>query len=148
MNSMRRVGGYLALAVGMFMSVGVLLNLGGPHGAGALALSFVLFGVGPVAAGVWLIKGPKERAPALLAANRAWDSELLRLAARSDDTLSVAEVVRHADLDAIQAERRLDELARRGLCELRVTEDGVVVYRFTRTPTAKDKQGAQGLLDE
>src|SRR5687767_8223902 len=115
---MRRVGGYLAVAVGIFMGVGVLLNLGGPHGAGALELTFLSFGVAPVAAGVWLLKEPGQQL-ALLAADRAWDSELLRLAERRDGTLSVAEVVTYADLDAPQAERRLDEMCRRGLCELR-----------------------------
>jgi hypothetical protein len=43
--------------------------------------------------------------------NQAWESKLLRLAARRDGSLSVAEVVAHADLDAVQAEARLD-----GMC--------------------------------
>jgi hypothetical protein len=138
----------LLVAVGAFMGLGVLLNLGGPHGAAALLLAFVVFGLAPAAAGVWLLRGPVTEAAALLAAQRAWDSELLRLAARRDGSLSVAEVVAHADLDPKEAEQRLDELSRRGLCELRVTEEGVVVYRFLAAPSTTHKQLAQGVLDE
>lgn len=144
---MRQVGGYLAVAVGIFMGLGVLLNLGA-HPAGALLLSFVLFSAAPVGAGVWLLRRPREKQLALQAANQAWESELLRLAARRDGSLSVAEVVAHADLGPVEAEQRLDQLCKRGLCELRVTEDGVVVYRFGATPSAQQKQLAQGVLDD
>ena len=145
---MRQVGGYLAVAVGIFMGVGVLLNLGGPHGAGALLLSLLLFCFLPLGAGVWFLQRPGAQVRALQAANQAWESELLRLAARRDGSLSVAEVVAHADLDAVQAEHRLDEMCKRGLCELRVTEEGVVVYRFTAMPSARHKRLAQGVLDD
>ena len=144
---MRQVGGYVAVAVGTFFGVGVLLNAGGSHSSASLLLSFVLFAVAPVAAGAWLLRKPRPRAQALVAADRAWDSELLRLAARRDGHLSVAEVVAHADLDAGDAERRLDALCRRGLCEISVTETGVVVYRFQATPSAAEKAQARGVLE-
>jgi hypothetical protein len=144
---MRQVGGYLALAVGIFMGVGVLLNLGGPHGAGALLLSFLLFAAAPVGVGLWLLWHPGAQLRALQSANQAWESELLRLAARRDGSLSVAEVVAHADLDAAQAEQRLDDMCKRGLCELRVTEEGVVVYSFAALPSAEQKRRAEGILE-
>lgn len=144
---MRQLGGYAAVAVGVFLGVGVLLNVSGPHSAASLVLSFVLFALGPMGVGVWLLRSPGQRALALPAAERAWDSELLRLAARRDGHLSVAEVVAHADLDAADAERRLDALCRRGLCELGVTEHGVVVYRFAQLPSAADKVQARGVLE-
>jgi hypothetical protein len=144
---MRRVGGYLGIAVGSFMGVGILLNLGA-HPLGALLLSFLLFSAAPIGAGVWLLRRPGEQALTLDAANRAWESELLRLAARRDGSLSVAEVVAHADLDAAQTEQRLDEMCKRGLCELRVTEEGVVVYRFSAAPSAEHKRSALGVLDD
>lgn len=144
---MRKLGGYLALAVGWFMGVGVALNTRGPHSAGVLLVSFALFSVGPIAVGWWLLRSPANEAKALLAAERAWESELLRLAERRAGSLSVAEVVTYADLDAVDAERRLDALCRRGLCEVRVTDDGVVVYRFEPPPTAAQKLAARGVLE-
>lgn len=144
---MRQVGGFLAVAVGIFMGVGVLLNLGGPHGAAALLLSFLLFSAAPLGAGVWLLRTGGVSRRALQSANQAWQSELLRLAARRDGSLSVAEVVAHADLDAAQAEQCLDDMCKRGLCELRVTEEGVVVYRFAPTPSAEHKHRAEDVLE-
>lgn len=145
---MRSVGGYLLGAVGCFMGVGVLLNSGGPHSAAALLLAFAVFALAPLGAGAWLLKGFGARREARRVAECAWDSELLRLAARRDGSLSVAEVVAHADLAPAQAEQRLDALHRRGLCELRVTEEGVLVYRFVPTPSVTHKLAAEGVLDE
>jgi hypothetical protein len=145
---MRQVGGYLAVAVGLFFGLGVLLNLGGPHPVSALVLSFLLFGAAPVALGVWLLRPPAYLAARLPAADQAWESELLRLAARRHGSLSVAEVVAHTDLDAAQAEMRLDAMCQRGLCELRVSDHGVVLYRFDEAPTAEHKRLAQGVFDE
>lgn len=144
---MRKVGGYLAVAFGCFMGVGVLLNVGGSHSAGVLLFSLAVFSGGPLALGWWLLRHPAHQARALLAADRAWESELLRLAERRAGSLSVAEVVTYADLDAADAERRLDALCQRGLCEVRVTDDGVVVYRFETAPTAAQKLAARGVLE-
>lgn len=144
---MRRVGGYIAVVIGSFMGIGVLLNAAGPHSAGALLLSFVLFSAAPLVGGVWLLREPGGRRAALAAASQAWDSELMRLAERRGGSLSVAEVVAHADLDVIEAEQRLDALFKRGLCELQVTERGVVVYRFPELPSVGDKRAARGVLE-
>lgn len=144
---MRKLGGYLAVAVGWFMGAGVLLSTGGGHSAGVIVFSLAVFSGGPLALGWWLLRHPAHQAKALLAVDRAWDSELLRLAERRAGSLSVAEVVTYADLDAIDAERRLDALCRRGLCEVRVTDDGVVVYRFETAPTVAQKLGARGVLE-
>lgn len=144
---MRQVGGCLAVAIGLFFGVGMLLNLGGQHPVSALIVGFLQFGVAPVALGVWLLK-PRARLARLPAADQAWESELLRLAARRDGSLSVAEVVAHTDLGAGEAEQRLDAMWRRGLCELRVSEHGVLLYRFNELPTAEHKRLAQGVLDE
>ena len=72
----------------------------------------------------------------------------MRLAAKRHGSLTVAEVVAHADLDAASAERKLDDLCRRGLAEHRVTDDGDVVYRFQGAPDAEAKRSAKGVLDD
>ena len=148
MAVMRRVGGGVLVVVGVFIGVGVLLNVGEAEGAGAVVVALLVFGVVPIVVGWRLLKGPRAGAARALAAGRAWDSELLRLAARRDGCLSVAEVVAHADLGAAEAEQRLDELSRRGLCEVRVTDAGVLVYRFERLPSGVEKRAAVGVLDE
>ena len=148
MSGMRRTGGFVAIGFGIFMGLGVLANTGGRHGFAALIFAFFVFCVVPVALGTLLLRGSGSRRPLELDARRAWDSELMRLAARRNGSLTVGEVVAHADLDAESAERYLDDLCKRGLAEHRVTADGDVVYRFQNAPSATAKRLARDVLDD
>jgi hypothetical protein len=130
------------------MGIGVLAQAGSRHGVGALLFGFAVFCVIPVAFGVLLLKGSGDRRPRELEARQAWDSELMRLAAKRHGSLTVAEVVTHADLDATNAERFLDDLCKRGLAEHLVTDDGHVVYRFQSAPNADAKRAAKDVLDD
>lgn len=148
MSGVRKTGGFVAIGFGIFMGIGVLANSGARHGIAALLFAFVVFCAIPVAFGALLLRGSSARRPLELEARRAWDSELMRLAARRHGSLTVAEVVAHADLDAESAERYLDDLCKRGLAEHRVTADGDVVYRFQSAPSAAAKQLAKDVLDD
>ena len=145
---MRKTGGYVAIAFGVFMGVGVLANGGGGRGVGAFLFALVVFALAPIALGVLLVTAGRGRRPSELEARRAWDSELMRLAAKRHGSLTVAEVVAHADLDADSAERHLDDLCKRGFAEHRVTEDGDVVYRFQDAPSDHAKRSAKDVLDD
>ena len=145
---MRKTGGYVSIAFGVFMGVGVLAGARGHHGAGALLFALLVFAVAPIVLGTLLVTAGRGRRPNELEARRAWDSELMRLAAKRHGSLTVAEVVTHADLDAESAERHLDDLCKRGLAEHRVTDDGDVVYRFQGAPSAEAKRSAKDVLDD
>jgi hypothetical protein len=141
----RKTGGYVAIGFGIFMGIGVLANGSSRHSVAALLFAFVVFCVVPVALGALLLRGSGERRPRELEARQAWDSELMRLAAKRHGSLTVAEVVAHADLDAASAERFLDDLCKRGLAEHRVTDDGEVVYRFQGAPSADAERAAKNV---
>jgi hypothetical protein len=144
---MRRVVGQVAIGVGSFMGLGVLLNLGQGHSVAGLVIAFGAFAVLPVVLGVRALR-PKERPLLEAHARTAWDAELLRLAAARDGSLTVTEVMAHADLDAEAAERYLVDLSRRGIADPRVTDEGQVVYHFQPSPTREQKHGAKGVLDD
>jgi predicted transcriptional regulator len=144
---MRRVVGQVAIGFGAFMGLGVLLNLGQGHSVAGLLVAFGAFSVLPVALGVRALRS-KERPLLETHARTAWDAELLRLAAKRDGSLTVTEVMAHADLDAETAERYLSDLCRRGLADPRVTDEGHVVYHFEQAPTRDQKRGATGVLDD
>ena len=148
MSGMRKTGGFVAIGFGIFMGIGVLANTGERHGFASLLFAFFVFCVIPVALGTLLLRGSGSRRPLELDARRAWDSELMRLAARRSGSLTVGEVVAHADLDAESAERYLDDLCKRGLAEHRVTADGDVVYRFQSAPSEEAKRLAKDVLDD
>jgi predicted transcriptional regulator len=144
---MRRVVGYVAIGFGSFMGLGVLLNLGQGHSAAGLLLAFAGFAALPVILGVRALR-PQPQPLLEARARTAWDSELLRLAASRDGSLTVTEVMAHADLDAEAAEQYLADLCRRGMADPRVTDDGQVVYHFEPGPSREQKREAKGVLDD
>jgi hypothetical protein len=144
---MRRVVGYLAIGFGSFMGLGVLLNLGQGHSVAGLLLAFGAFAALPVIVGVRALR-PKPQLQLEARARTGWDSELLRLAAARDGSLTATEVMAHADLDAEAAERCLADLCRRGMADPRVTDDGQVVYHFEAAPSRAQKREAKGVLDD
>lgn len=129
------------------MSLGVLLNAGQGHSVAGLLIAFGAFGLLPIVAGALALR-PREQPLLEAQARAAWDAELLRLAQARDGSLTVAEVMTHADLDAETAERYLTDFCRRGLADPRVTTDGRIVYRFEAPPTREQKLRAKGVLDE
>jgi len=137
------------IGVGAFMGLGVLMNVAG-HGVLSLLFTLGLFSVLPIGLGVRLLKRRDlpARVQLRVDAEHAWESELMRLAERRDSALTVAEVVAHTDMEAARAEQLLDGLCKRGLAEVRVTEDGQLVYEFARAPSAVQKRRAEGVLDE
>jgi hypothetical protein len=144
---MRKVWGWVGVGFGLFMGLGVLVA-GAGHGVLTILVTLAIFSVLPIGIG-WRCLRPQDDRRALAAhATQAWESEILRLAEKRGGGLTVAEVVAHADLDAGAAERVLDDLARRGMAEHRVTDDGEIVYRFPVAPSAEQKRRAQGVLDE
>ena len=75
------------------------------------------------------------------------ESEILRLAARSQNKLTVVEVVTDLAISAEEAASALDSLAARDLAELQVTDSGVLVYDFRDLRHLSEKDSATGLLD-
>jgi hypothetical protein len=145
---MRRRGvAYAAIGIAGFMLLGILLNAGRGFSylaiLGALAFCVIL----PAAVGLSLLRAPDERKPSERA-NQAWDAELIRLAERRGGSLTVAETMAHVDLSHSEAERHLERLCVHGVAEHRVSEEGVIVYRFQPLLSEQQKRRAVGLLDD
>lgn len=144
---MQKLFGSVLLAVAAFMVVG-FVQVGAWSFAGLFAL---LIGAGlPGATGLYLLLGGRARRTAAKAELRARtiDSELLRLAAEREGKLTVVEVVTTMALSSEEAGRRLDELARKGMAELHVSDSGQIVYDFPQVRMLEDKDSARGILDD
>jgi hypothetical protein len=138
---------YVAFAIAGFTLLGILLGLSRGFGAGPLTAALFLCVVLPGALGAVLVRSRAERRQPD-EAERAADSELLRLAERRGGSLTVAEAMAHADLTHGDAERRLERLCVEGLAEHRVSSEGVIVYRFERILSQGQRPRAAGLLDD
>jgi hypothetical protein len=143
---MSRSLGYAAVGGGVFMALGIVMNLGEGFGALAYVVACFFCVLLPIAVGLRLLRA---ESPRLLAqrSEQAWQSELMRLAERRGGNLTVAEVVAHAELPAQEAERHLDRLCALGVAEHCVAESGVIVYRFQGLLAGEEKRRARGVLD-
>jgi hypothetical protein len=142
----RRSLGFLALGVGVFMGLGIALNLGEGFGVAAYVLALGFCSVLPIGVGMALLKAGGTRRLAERA-EHAVAAELLRLAERRAGRLTLAEVMAHLDLSKGDAERALEQLCRQGLADYRVSASGVMVYHFGALIGAEEKRLAEGVLD-
>ncbi|HSH75556.1 MAG TPA: hypothetical protein VLA09_07740 [Longimicrobiales bacterium] len=144
----KTIGGVLLCLIALFMGVG-FLQVGALSWASLLAL---VIGAGiPGGLGLTLLVR-QFREPRRVAAREALrrqtiDSELVRLAGELGGKLTVVEVVARLALPAEEAGAALDELARSGVCEIQVSDSGVLVYDFADLRHLGEKEQARGLLD-
>lgn len=145
---LQKLGAVGAILFGSVIGLGVLSNLGSGHAPTAIAGALVLFSAAPIGSGFYLLlRARRHRRTLDAAAESAWEVELLRLAQERGGDLTVAEVVAATGLAAARAEGALDGLARRGLAEHRIADDGTIVYRLARPLTAEEKSAARGVLE-
>lgn len=123
----------LAFGVAACALLALGLGLGRGLGAGAYAGVVLACAVMPALLGLALWQSPRGNG-APEGSEGAWDALLLRLAERRGGSLTVAEAMDAADLTHAQAERRLERFCARGIAEHRVSNDGVIIYRFQLTP--------------
>ncbi len=147
---MRLLLGYALVGVSLFMLLGFFNADVGSGVARALAF---LIGVGiPGAAGAVLLTqhyGGKKR----LAGSReelkrkTLEAELLRMAGEHGGQLTVVEVVRELAMGLPEAESTLRSLVERGICEVEVTDRGLLVYSFPDVKLLGEKHTSRGVLD-
>ncbi len=65
---------------------------------------------------------------------------ILSLAQANNGRVTAAQVAAGSDWTVDQAQKELDNLARRGTCELRVLKSGTVVYHFAEFDPASNKE--------
>jgi predicted DNA-binding transcriptional regulator len=148
--ALRLLLGYGLVGVSLFMLLGFFNADVGSGVARALAL---LIGVGiPGAAGAVLLTqhyGGKRR----LAGSReelkrkTQEAELLRMAGEHGGRLTVVEVVRELAMGQLEAESTLRSLVERGICEVEVTDRGLLVYSFPDVKLLGEKHTSRGVLD-
>jgi hypothetical protein len=129
------------------MGLGIAMNLGEGFGAAAYVLAFAFCTLLPVAAGVALLRGNKNRSHLAARAEHAATAELLRLAEQRAGSLTVPEVMAQLDLSKQEAERGLERLCQQGLADYRVSESGVMVYHVGELIDREEKARAKGVLD-
>lgn len=145
---MRRIVGWLLIALAAFMFIGYLgADVSGPAAVFALLITVVL----PAAGGVALVTG-RVRGRALGARReelrqQTLEAELLRLAGRHGGRLTIVEAVSELAITPEEAKQALDALSVRGLADFEVTESGIVVYVFHDVKNLGDKSRSRGLLE-
>ena len=130
----RLLGGFALLAVALFMVVGFLRA---DVDQAALRTMFaLLIGAGlPAAGGSWLLArhfGIGRRIDRRREELRrdTLEAEILKMAERHGGRLTAVEVAGELAVPATTAEELLNELMRRELAEIEITDSGLLVYAF------------------
>jgi hypothetical protein len=129
----KKIGAWFLIGFGLFMLLGLLV--GESAGFIAMALSFALFVIGPIAGGILLLRGDrKARERAAIETQKvlqqAHEKEILRLAEQKRGLLTVSQIVKETSMNASEAEAALHELIVKRLVDMRSGIDGQVVYEF------------------
>jgi hypothetical protein len=76
-----------------------------------------------------------------------WEAELLRLAEEHGGKLTVVEATRALAIGSEEVTSTLEGMAVRGLAEMEVTDDGLLVYAFPDLKRLAGKATAKNILD-
>ena len=147
----RLVGGFTLLAVALFMVVGFLRADVNP--AALRTMVALLIGAGlPAVGGSWLLArhfGVGRRIGRRREELRrdTLEAEILKMAARHGGRITAVEVAGELAVPAGTAEELLNELMRRELAEIEITDSGLLVYAFHDLQHLSEKESARGLLE-
>jgi hypothetical protein len=130
----KAVGGGILMFFGLFMLAGFLLST---KSSNLLAdcILLLLFAVAPFAGGVLLIRNSyvtkkKIEREARMKVFSDHEKEILKLAREKDGFLTVAEIVAETTMNADEADELLRELVLKRLADMKITDQGTVIYEF------------------
>ena len=132
MGGGRKLGGAALLLLSALMLLGFArssVSLGSPTALFALLITVAL----PAAGGVALLRGSlggnsKDRMRQLR--QQTIEAEVLKLAMQQQGRLTSVEVASSLGLTTEDAKDALDEMVRREVAELEISEEGLLVYTF------------------
>ncbi|MXW17077.1 MAG: hypothetical protein F4123_03875 [Gemmatimonadetes bacterium] len=146
------LGGMALMAVSLFMVVGFLRADVDRAALGTMVA--LLIGAGlPAAGGSWLLArhfGVGRRIGRRREELRrdTLEAEILKMAERHGGRLTTVEVAAELAVPATTAEELLNELMRRELAEIEITDSGLLVYAFHDLRHLSEKETARGLLEQ
>ena len=147
----RFLGGIALLAVALFMVAGFLRADVNPAALRTMVALLIAAGL-PAAGGSWLLArhfGVGRRIGQRREELRrdTLEAEILKMAARYDGRLTAVEVAGELAVPTTKAEELLNELMRRELAEIEITDSGLLVYAFHDVRHLSEKETARGLLE-
>lgn len=145
----RKLTGGFLVGAGLLVGLGIVFGFEETDTLLELSVYFMSFSVAPTVGGWALWRSERRRRRRLLEreAEGAWEAEILRLAQAHHNHMTVREVAGDTGLPVARAEAVLDQLCRQGVAEHRITDDGTIVYQFTRLLTSEEKSASSGVLD-
>lgn len=134
MSSRRKIS-WILIVFGVFSAIlyGYRTVAGGPGDS----FDFIIFAIFPLGYGLFLaIHKPHRLTPAL-------EKTILTLASEQNNLLTAADVALHTTLSMEQSGEALDELRKKGYVNLKVAENGALVYEFQAFLSMEAKLNAE-----
>ncbi len=127
---LRIISGTILFSVGL---LGLLIGFGGTkdYGPAVDLIFYLVFGLVPLSCGLLLFRSHFARKKAgALETSEKHHKEIFKLAMQAGGTLSIPEIVSQTSLSVAQAEEAIKQLVSKNYVEMKLTEDGVIVYEF------------------
>jgi hypothetical protein len=144
----KKLAAFALLGLAAFMLIG-FLGSDSPAGGGARIAAFVIAVVLPAAFGIAMLRSaPRGNAVRMQQLRQQTiDSEILRLAIAHQGQLTAVEISSALGLPEPDVQRSLEEMVRREVADMDVTDDGVLVYTFHDAKHLGGTREPKGFLD-
>lgn len=140
------LSGFLLVAgLGVVAGMSVLiLSKNQEHARQGFAALLVLLGVVPFITGWWLLRKTSKQSREFQ--ERRLQVRIMELALQKRGMLTVPEVAMKLRISIDEAEQRLVYLQNKGVFELQLTDNGIIVFQLLNYNTLEDKQKAHQLF--
>jgi hypothetical protein len=147
----RLLGGIALIGIAGFMLLGFVASDQTPS-ATVTALTLAITVALPAATGGYLLRQHFRKSTTLSKKQdqlrrETWEAEILRLAEDHGGKLTVVEATRALAIGSEEVAKTLEGMALRGLAEIEVTDQGLLVYSFPDLPRLAGKRSARKILD-
>ncbi len=142
-NVLRFLFGAVSAVIGLFFLVlGAMIMLKEEISTGLTVA--LLFGVFPLATGSWFLSWAFREAKQNN--EKSLDKIIITLAIGQGGKITPAEVALKSDCSIEEAKNELDLLYGKGLFDLQLSEEGVIVYHYKEMLTIEGKNNAQDVV--
>jgi hypothetical protein len=140
----RIVGGSVLIFIGLFMLMGFFVSDKDFSFASA-AMMILLFILAPIVGGLFTIRShftskekvSKEQMKALQGAH---EKEVILLAREKGGALTIPEIIAESSLNSEEAEEVMKELVVKRYADMKMTDNGVIVYEFYEIMKQREEQ--------
>ncbi|MFD1735065.1 hypothetical protein ACFSCX_00680 [Bacillus salitolerans] len=141
---MKLIIGYIFIGIGLFLTSGMLLSIIDGESTLKEDSPIWLFIILPlIVSGVLNIYYHYKRLK--INSKEQLENELLTIVLKENGVITVAKLAASSTLTLSNAEKALEDFAKRGVASRKITESGIIVYEFLTIGSKEDQSTAKSI---